>query len=459
MNTPSQIPQRELHQSLGAIPIEGDRTRFCVWAPQRDSIVVGLIQNETEPARECQLTKNGDGYHIATVDDCPAGTHYYYRIDGGPRRPDPASRRQPDGVHGPSEVVDQNFAWSDQDWRGVDRGDLIIYELHIGALTTAGTFAAAIDRLDELVELGITAIELMPVSASAGRWNWGYDGVLWFAPLTAYGHPDDLRRFVDAAHAKGLAVILDVVYNHLGPEGNYLGDYGGYLSDRHHTVWGAAPNFDDPQHGEPLRRFVIANALHWYDEYHIDALRVDAVHCMIDDSDPHIAAELASAVNDWSTSTGRPAMLIAESNVYDAEMITAIKDGGIGFDAEWCDDFLHSVYAIVRPGERVCHRSYEPTDLKQTLEKGYIYSGRLREQDCRYQPETRVDTRGLVYSIQHHDFIGNHPLGKRLHQLTSLDTQRAAAATVVTVASHPDAVHGRRVLLRATVSIFRRLRR
>ena len=414
------------HQQFGAVVLDSNQTQFRVWAPEHDNVVLDLVDQN----RQVVMTKDQAGFH-SVVETCPSGTRYLYRVDQGPPRPDPASRFQGDGVHGPSQVVDPTFQWTDQDWRGVDRSDLIIYELHIGTLTDEGTFVSAIDRLDELVELGITAIELMPVATSAGRWNWGYDGVNLFAPLSAYGTPDDLRRLVNAAHEKGLAVILDVVYNHLGPEGNYLSEFGPYLSSRHNTVWGAAPNFDDPDHGPTVRQFIIAAATIWLDEYHIDGLRVDAIHCMRDDSPTHIAVDISRAVQNWSAVTGRRATLIAESNVYDPNMLDPIQDGGVGFDAQWCDDFLHSVFAVVRPGEQLCHRQYQPSDLKQTLEKGYIFKGTLQQPDQRCQPTDRVDTRGLIYSIQHHDFIGNHPLGKRLHQLTSRQTQKAAAALLL----------------------------
>lgn len=372
------------------------------------------------------------GYHVVELDNVRSGDRYMYQFGAGTPRPDPASRFQPTGVHGPSEVIASEFAWSDDQWNGVCREDLIIYELHIGTFTSEGTFSAAATRLDELVDLGITAIELMPVADAAGRWNWGYDGVCLYAPNRNYGTPEDLRRLVDVAHSKGLAVILDVVYNHLGPEGNYLGPSGPYLSAKHNTVWGAAPNFDDPVHGQELRRFFIANAIHWYHEYHIDGLRIDAIHCMKDESETHVAAEISHAVKQWSLHAARPAMLIAESNVYDPQMLAPLDEGGIGFDAEWCDDFLHSVFAVVRPGIQVCHRTYiQGTDLDQTLRMGYVYEGTLAGERGRQIPESRVDTSGLIYSIQHHDFIGNHPLGKRLQHLTSSETQRAAAALLI----------------------------
>lgn len=378
------------------------------------------------------MQRGPDGFHVAQVEGVRAGDRYAYRIGDGPVRPDPASRFQPNGVHGPSQVVDRQFDWTDQDWQSPSREDWVIYELHVGAFTAEGTYAAAIDRLDELVELGITAIELMPLADCAGRWNWGYDGVHLFAPQPSYGTPAELRRFVDAAHARGLSVFLDVVYNHLGPEGNYWGDYGCYLSDIHQTAWGSGPAFDDPAHGQGLRRFVIANAIYWLDEYHFDGLRIDAIHCMLDRSEPHVVRELADDVGCWTQQSGRSAHLIAESNVYDPEMLAEPSEGGIGFDAQWCDDFLHSVFAVVRPGEKLCSRDYQPgSDLSQTLTQGFVYQGTLRESRKRVQLNQRVETHGLIYSIQNHDFVGNHPLGKRLHQLTSPETQKAAATLLI----------------------------
>lgn len=379
------------------------------------------------------------GYHVVEIDGVKTGDRYWYQFGDGPGRPDPASRYQPAGVHGPSQVVSsRDFPWTDSAWRGVAKEDLIIYELHIGAFTDEGTFLAAIDRLDELVELGITAVELMPVADAAGRWNWGYDGVCLFAPNRNYGTPDNLRSLIDEAHRRGLAVILDVVYNHLGPEGNYLGESGPYLSQRHQTAWGPGPNFDDPEQGEQLRRFMVANAVYWFDEFHFDGLRVDAIHCIRDDSPRHVVSDISQAVHRWSAENRSPAMLIAESNVYDPEMITPLADGGIGFDAEWCDDLLHSVFAVLRPGEQLCHRRYEPySDLDQTLRLGYVFEGTLRDERGRQTPAQRVDTSGLIYSIQHHDFIGNHPLGRRLHQLTSPEAQRAAATLLILLPAIP----------------------
>lgn len=434
MNHNQNCPVSELHRFLGAVPLDDGSTSFSVWAPTANRVAVDIIGGPLGVVME----KHSSGFHQVTVGGVAAGTRYFYRVDDGPQRPDPASRFQPSGVHGASEVIDPEFEWSDSNWRGPERDDLIIYELHVGAFTDEGTFVAAINRLDELVELGITAIELMPVAASAGRWNWGYDGVALFAPMDAYGTPKDFRRFVDAAHDAGLSVFLDVVYNHLGPEGNYLRDFGPYLSSKHNTVWGDAPNFDCPDHGDGARRFFLANAVYWLDEFHLDGLRVDAIHCMVDQRDPHVATEFSDAVSEWSKTVLRNVMMIAESNVYDPEMTVPRREGGIGFDAMWCDDFLHSTFSVLRPGEQLCHRSYESRkDLDQTLRYGFVYEGTLREERERCPPERRVDTHELVYSIQNHDFIGNHPLGGRLHQLTSHDAHRAAATLLIMTPAIP----------------------
>ena len=435
---PTELDVTQLHRFLGAVVVAERTTLFCVWAPaaQRVDVLVHCEGQESETQRVVPLLKKVGGYHVVQVEDCGRGDRYWYRVDDGEPRPDPVSRFQPDGVHRASEIVDIDFDWKDQTWNGINRDDLIIYELHVGAFTTEGTFLSAIDRLPELIELGITAIELMPVAASAGRWNWGYDGVGMFAPSANFGSPNDFRELVNAAHGLGLAVILDVVYNHYGPEGNYWGEFGPHLSQQHTTPWGAAPNFDGDQCRE-VRRMFAANAIYWLDEFHLDGLRVDAIHCMNDESTEHVVTEIGKAVSDWSRSVDRQVLMIAESNVYDSEMLQPISEDGHGFDAEWCDDFLHSTFAVLRPGEQLCHRQYSPDDLAETLRTGFVYQGTLRHPRERRVGAScgvgtdRVDTSGLIYSIQNHDFIGNHPLGKRLHQVTSHDAHRAAAALLI----------------------------
>lgn len=420
----------ELNPFLGARVLSDSQVEICVWSPTVNQVQVYLEGRENE--KPFCLEKQSGGYHVGVMGEAHPGDCYYLSFDGGPKRPDPASRFQPHGVHGPSQIVAHDFVWTDSLWQGVARESLVIYELHIGTFTESGTFRGASERLDELVDLGVTAIELMPLADCPGRWNWGYDGVCLFAPNRNYGTPDDLKFLIDTAHAKGLSVFLDVVYNHFGPEGNYLAESGPYLSPRHTTVWGAAPNFDDPEYGEGLRRFFIANAIHWLDEYHFDGLRVDAIHCMKDESEFHVVADISENVRSWSARARRSVMLIAETNVFDREMQTPISDGGYGFDAQWCDDFLHSVFAVAKPGEQLCHRRYETgADLHQTLRCGYIHEGTLRGDRGRVRGRQPADRQGLVYCIQHHDFVGNHPAGKRLHQVTSTETQQAAAALLL----------------------------
>ena len=426
---PASVPVIELHRNLGAVVVEG-KTRFSVWAAEAARVVVD-VEGRTIP-----MQKQPSGHHVAELSGVSPGTRYFFRVDDGPPRPDPASRSQPDGVHEASEVVATSFDWC-SGWTPPKLEDAVIYELHVGTFTDEGTFVAAARRLEELLDLGINAVELMPVAACAGRWNWGYDGVGLFAPSGAYGTPEDFRRFVDTAHQLGIAVILDVVYNHLGPEGNYLHDFGPYLSSKHQTVWGDAPNFDDEQHGDSVRRWFIANAIYWLDEFRLDGLRVDAIHCMRDEREPHIAAELSDAVRQWSQASNRTVWLIAESNVYDPEMTVPTSRGGVGFDAMWSDDFLHGTFAALRPGEQLCHREYRGDDLQRVLRQGYVYEGTLRESRERTETEKRIKTETLIYSIQNHDFIGNHPLGVRFHQLTSHEAHRAAAALMVLAPAIP----------------------
>ncbi len=429
-----QIPVSTLHRRLGAIPLPSGGTRFTVFAPGVQRLSVRLADSD----REFEMQRDSDGYYTTEVAESGTGTRYWYRTDTGNNLPDPASRFQPDGVHGPSQVIDSTYEWQAKNWAGIEREDLVIYETHIGTLTDAGTFRSAIARLDELVDLGVTAIELMPVAACAGDRNWGYDGVHFYAPMSAYGTPDDFRAFVDAAHQRGIAVILDVVYNHLGPEGNYLGQFGGYLADQHETRWGDSLNFDTPPNADQIRRFIIANAIYWLDEYQLDGLRVDALHCTHDDSDRHLMFELGAEVQDWAKRANRRIHLIAESNIYDPEVVVPTTQGGMAFDAQWADDFLHSMFAVYQPDVRLCVRSYHKGhDLDEVLRRGYVFHGTLNRPQQRATNEPQVDRRGLVFSIQNHDFIGNHPLGLRFHQVTSIAAQKAAATLLLLSPSIP----------------------
>ncbi len=426
---------------LGATPITAEQTYFRVWAPRRQTVAVEIVG---DPNTRHPLTRQAAGYFCGIVHvGCQA--RYRYVLDGTFARPDPAARFQPQGVHGPSEIVHPRaFPWTDGAWPGVPKRDLILYELHIGTFTAAGTFRAAIERLPELVALGVTAIEVMPVAQSPGRWNWGYDGVDLFAVRNTYGAPDDFKALVDACHACGLAVFLDVVYNHVGPEGNYLADFGPYFSSRHHTPWGEAFNFDG-RHARHVRQFIIENAIRWIDEYHLDGLRLDAVHFMRDDSRPSILDELGQAVADYATSVDRVLHLMAETNIHDAELLGA-ENGQAAYAAIWCDCVMHSIYTHALPQLQLTQRKYRGgADLALALEQGYVYSwhGRrpVRVPAARRRGLSSAVGKDpiapLVTALQTHDSVGNHPQGKRLHQLTCKAFQRAAAALTMLYPSIP----------------------
>lgn len=415
-------------------------TTFRVWAPGCDTLGIQLVRDGQIDAPWLPMTLGPDGVFVVTA-HAPAGTLYWIRLPNGQLRPDPATRFQPEGVHGPSQVVDTaEYRWQTASWRGLPKSEWIIYELHVGTFTDEGTYRAAEERLDELVELGVTALELMPVAETAGGRNWGYDGVNLWAPRASYGTPGELQQFVDAAHARGLAVVLDVVYNHFGPEGNYLHEFGGYISASHRTPWGDSPDLDG-RSSRWLRDYVIQNALYWIEEYGFDGLRLDAVHCIADDSEEHIVTEIGRAVDELRGRLGRELMLIAESNVYDPEMVTPIADGGHGFDAAWCDDFLHSVFAVLRPGQHMSAREYRPgSDLEMMLRRGFVYEGTIRRQRRRVpldEPTPPVPRESLICSIQTHDFVGNHPAGQRLHSIVGTDAHRAAAALLLLYPSLP----------------------
>lgn len=423
-------------ERLGATPVTYDQTHFRVWAPERQSVAVDLTTGDSKS--RYGLTRDENGYFTGVVPEAPPGSQYCYILDSGDARPDPASRYQPDGVHGPSQIIDpQSFPWSDQSWPGVPKRDLIIYELHVGTFTNDGTFLVAIQRLPELLDLGVTAIEIMPVAQSPGRWNWGYDGVNLFAVRNTYGHPDDFKAFVDACHAIGIAVILDVVYNHLGPEGNYLGEFGPYFSSKHRTPWGEAFNFDATK-SEQVRRFVLENAVFWLSEYHLDGLRLDAVHFIEDDKTPTILDEIRRAVSDYSESIDRTLHLIAESNTYDDDLLRC-DEGSSAYDAIWCDCLMHSIYSHALPDLQLTHREYRgATDLAAALQYGYVYAGRppqlvsaRQREEHRYGEQSRRHIASFVTALQTHDSVGNHPRGYRLHQLTSRAFQRAAAGLVL----------------------------
>ena len=416
---------------LGADLLEDGRCVFRVWAPKRERVELHIVAPQD---RRVSLQKMADGYHEAVVDDCAEGMRYLFVLDGGTERPDPASRSQPDGVHAASEIVGRDFAWHDQGWTGVALEDYVVYELHVGTFTPEGTFDAIIPRLDALRELGVTAIELLPIAQFPGGRNWGYDGTYVGAAQNSYGGARSLKRLVDACHQRGLALLLDVVYNHLGPEGNYLSEYGPYFTDRYKTPWGLALNFDGP-YSDDVRWYFIHNALQWIDEFHVDGLRVDAVHAIVDHSAEPFLQDLVAAVHDRARDLGRRIYAIAESDLNDPRVITSKDDFGLGFDSQWADDFHHALHVLLT-GERDGYYqgfSGKVSELARVYATGYLYVGQhsvYRGRKYGLKPKTTSGAQ-FVISAQNHDQVGNRMLGERLAALVSIDKVRIAAAAIV----------------------------
>ena len=373
------------------------------------------------------------GYFDVTVSGTEPGARYRYVLDGQKERPDPASRFQPEGVHGPSEVIDpEAFQWSDDRWTGVPFDQLIIYELHVGTFTKEGTFQAIIPFLEYLRnDVGITAIELMPVAQFPGRRNWGYDGVYPFAVQASYGGSEGLKTFVNTCHQKGIAVVLDVVYNHLGPEGNYLGDFGPYFTDRYKTPWGCAINYDGPESDE-VRVYFINNALYWVTEFHIDALRLDAIHGIFDFSACHILRELTAAVHAQADRLGRAIHVIAESDLNDVRVISPIAEGGYGLNGQWNDDFHHALHTVLTGERRGYYEDFGRLDqLATALCEGYVYSGQrssFRRRNHGNSSNSRPLSQFIAFS-QNHDQIGNRAQGDRLSTLVPREALKVAAAS------------------------------
>lgn len=414
---------------LGATPLADGSTRFLVWAPKARRVHVRLLG---AGERYVRLKPLEQGYHAAVAPDVPAGTRYLYRLDGRVERPDPASHFQPEGVHGPSEVVDPAFDWHDSAWRAPALADYVVYELHVGTFSTSGTFAGAIDELDALVELGVTAIELMPLNQFSGSRNWGYDGVFPFAVQSSYGGPRELKRLVDACHGCGLAVVLDVVYNHIGPEGNYLPDFGRYFSHRHHTPWGPAINFEGAGSDE-VRRYFIENALRWTGEFHIDALRLDAIHAIVDQSADPFLAQLAQRVHASAGERigAQPAWLIAETNRNDPRIFEPHAHGGPGLDAQWLDDFGRALEAYVTGDRTGFYADYgRLSDVARAYEEGYVLAGQYSHYRHRHhgQPSTGVPPERFFAYLQTHDQVGNRPHGARLCHLVDWEPLKLATA-------------------------------
>jgi maltooligosyltrehalose trehalohydrolase len=400
-----------------------------VWAPRASS--VDVVSSGEHRAME---PDPADGWWRL-----PGGLHpgadYAFSLEGGPPRPDPRSAWQPYGVHGPSRVVDPDaWSWTDDAWRGFHLPSAVLYELHPGTFTPGGTLSSAVERLDHLAELGVDAVSLMPVNAFPGRQGWGYDGVALYAVHEPYGGPAALRRFVDACHGRGLGVVLDVVYNHLGPSGNYLDDFGPYFTDRYATPWGSAPNLDGWGSDE-VRRFFLDNARMWMRDYHLDGLRIDAVHAIVDTSAVHILEELAAETRTLAAELGRPLWLIAESDLNDPRLLWSREAGGYGLDAQWSDDFHHALHAVLT-GERTGYYADfgRVADVARALRHGYVYGGRRSEHRNRRhgRPATGLEGHRFLGYLQNHDQVGNRATGDRIDVAAGHALQKVGAALVLT---------------------------
>lgn len=402
---------------------------FEVWAPAAHSIDV-RIGDRPYPLRQAEC-----GWWRAAIDSAGPGTDYKFVIDGGDPVPDPRSPFQPYGVHGPSRIVDHRaFRWTDQLWQPRPLASAIVYELHVGTFTPEGTFKSALDHLDYLMDLGVTHIELMPVNEFSGDWGWGYDGVDLYAPNHSYGTPDDLKQLVNACHSKGLAVLLDCVYNHFGPSGNYVSKFGPYFTSVYKTPWGSAVNLDHAGSHE-ARRFFADNALMWLRDYHFDGLRLDAVHAFYDRSAIHFLEFLSSEVDALASQLGRHLVLIAESDLNDPRIVRSREAGGYGMDAQWSDDFHHALHTVLT-GERKGY--YEDfgglAQLAKALQRAFAYDGMYSPHRDRLHGRPVIGLSGhhfFGYS-QNHDQIGNRAQGERLSHLVSLGRQKIAAALVLT---------------------------
>lgn len=408
-----------------------DKTQFVVWAPLRQQCQLRL---HGKILQDIPMQRDASGYWQAELLRMPPGQQYSYVLDKIMERPDPASFAQPEGVHRSSAIVDHDaFHWHDLKWKCTSLSDWVIYEMHVGAFTQGGTFASALRKLDRLAKLGITTIELMPIAQFPGKRNWGYDGVYPYAVQHSYGGAQGLKTFVNACHQRGLAVILDVVYNHLGPEGNYLRDYGPYFTNRYQTPWGDAINYDGAW-SPGVRNYFIQNALYWFQYFHVDALRIDAVHAIYDFSATHFLKELSDVVKRWASRAQRSCYLIAESDLNDPKLLRTPAQGGFGLNAQWSDDFHHALHTLVT-GER---QSYymdfgQLQHFSKAFCQSFTYDGcysafRLREHGA---SATDLPPKHFIVSAQNHDQIGNRPLGERLTRLTNAPELKLAAASVL----------------------------
>lgn len=415
---------------IGAYYHGKGRCEFVVWAPFFKKVALKIVSPDR---RLISMDKDRQGYWKASADDIFPKARYLYALEDGCDRPDPASFYQPEGIHKPSRVIDHaDFQWEDFDRGVIPLERMVIYELHVGTFTPEGTFEAVINRLDYLQELGVNTIEIMPVAQFPGERNWGYDGVYLFAVQDSYGGPYGLKKLVNACHKRGLSVILDVVYNHFGPEGNYIAEFGPYFTGKYKTPWGKAINFDD-EYSEQVRNFFVQNALYWFEYFHIDALRLDAIHGIYDMSAKHILQELAEEVEKFSNKQKRKFYLIAESDLNDARVIRRKELGGYGVDAQWCDDFHHSVHTLLTRENTGYYLDFGRIEhLVKSFREGFVYSWEYSAyRKRRYGSSSKdIPANQFVVFIQNHDQVGNRMLGDRLSGLVSFEALKLAAGAL-----------------------------
>jgi maltooligosyltrehalose trehalohydrolase len=435
------VSQRELVKrklAVGAEPRRDGGVHFRVWAPATSKVSVEL-QRENGKTDLFPLTAEENGYFSGLLNSVHVGDLYKFRLDSG-AFPDPASRFQPEGPHGPSQVIDPSiFKWTDEQWRGFEPKDIVLYEMHIGTFTSEGTWQAAMEHIPDLKHLGITALEIMPIADFPGRFGWGYDGVDLFAPTRLYGNPDDVRRFVNRAHEIGLMVLLDVVYNHVGPDGNYLPQFSkDYFSAKYKCEWGEAINFDGENAG-PVREFFISNARYWIDEFHFDGVRLDATQQIFDDSKTHIIAEISKAAR--AAARQRPIYIVAENEPQETRLVRSYEASGYGLDSLWNDDYHHSAIVAATGRSEAYYSDYKgtPQEFISSAKYGYLYQGQWYkwQQKRRGTPAFDLSPKNFVVFVQNHDQIANSLRGVRLHQLTSPGTLKALTALTLLHPSTP----------------------
>jgi maltooligosyltrehalose trehalohydrolase len=409
---------------VGAWYLGNDRCQFTVWAPLCQQVAVKLV---APSQRLLPMQPLDYGYWQVTADGIESGSRYVYQLDGELERPDVASHWQPDGVHKPSAVVNQQtFQWTDQGWNGVPLAEMILYELHVGTFTPEGTFDAIVPRLARLRELGVNAIEMMPVNQFPGCRNWGYDGVYTFAVQNSYGGPDGLKRLVDACHQHGIAVVMDVVYNHMGPEGNYFKDFGPYFDEKYHSVWGDAMNFDDAYCGG-VRNYFLENAAYWFETFHCDALRLDAIQGIYDMSAKHFLLALSEKTAELSEKLGRKLYLTAESDLNDVRVIRSADRGGYAIDAQWCDDFHHALHTLITGEQQLYYQDFGSIqDLEKAFRESFVYAGQYAPHRFRQHGNSAAEEPAdrFIVCAQTHDQTGNRILGERISLLTDFEGLR-----------------------------------